>query len=449
MMKHTITFSSYFIKILIIAGLFIALPMLFSFGSNLSTAGSYAVSVLCFFLLVVISIRLLLGKKYLRFYIIAFIIQILIGLIHYLTFVNPDYFNTTGGPSSLLWHEYHSAFNSIERLIYNRHQNSLFFFDRDDWMVTHPEIWKILTIPTTFLGHKWMNYAPLNVFSILMASANLLIAYNYLNPGEDGDRKNARKLVMFCTAYFPLFLLNDTVWRDTFGVFLISIGLVLMTLSDNTSKKMLSLIVLVYFSFLLRNVYVFVAVAIYAIKEIRLRNKAANFIIVPIAVAAMIIVSNFFQEKTSDEYVGLYVNQMSFLALPIKILFGLIGPFPWTQFMSVFTGRVDVAYQLSDYILGVFQIGYLFAVIFNWKSLSFQNPDYMLLMGLGMALSGFISNAMHIGYIAEGVFFTLPWFYKQMGSYYKRYFIASLAVLSLLNIVTGIVGSLGFADIWH
>lgn len=389
------------------------------------------------------------GKKYLRFYVIAFLIQVLIGLFHYLIFVNPNYFNTAGGPSELLWHEYRSVFDSIERLIYNRIHNSLFYFNKDDWYSSHPEIWQLITIPTTFLGHKWLNYAPLNAFSTLLASVNIVFVYNYLNPNKGKGRKNARKLVLFCTAYFPLFLLNDTLWRDAFGVSLISIGLVLLTLSERTSKKLLSLVVLVYFSFLLRNVYVFVAASIFGIKEVGKRKGAVNIIIIPIAVLAVIIASNFYQDKTSDEYIGLYINQMSFLTLPLKIIFGLIGPFPWTQFLMAFEGRVANAYQLGDYLMGVFQLGYLFAIIFSWNCFSFKNLDYLALMGFGMALSGFISNAMHIGYIAEGVYFTLPWFFTQIGTKYKKYFRISFLFLLFLNLIVLLVGNIGIARLWR
>ena len=140
---------------------------------------------------------------------------------------------------------------------------------------------------------------------------------------------------------------------------------------------------------------------------------------------------------------------MSILALPLKIVMGVIGPFPWTQFMLTFTGGIHYAYQLSDYILGVFQFGFLIAMISEWKHISFRNLNSITIMGFGIAMSGFISNAMHIGYIAEGVFFTLPWFFLQVGTKYKKYFCISFMVLLLLNIVVVAMGSVGISNLWR
>ena len=447
-MKRTITFNSYLIKILIIAVLFIALPMLFSFGGGLTTTGSYIRSCLCFFTLTFISVYLILGKKYLWYYSFAFIIQILIGLVHYLIFLDSNYFNTNGTPIDSFWHEFNSVFGSVDRLISYRKSSSFFGFDSDEWNVTHGEIWKIITIPYYFLGNKWLNYSPLNAFSSLLASINIMVIYNNQNPNINNVNDTTHKWIRGVTAYFPLFLLNDTLWRDAFGVALISIGLVLLTLSNSTYRKVISLVVLVYFSFLLRNVYVVIVGLVFAIKEINLK-RSSSIILLPIVVLALYVIANFFQSNTSDEYVGSYVNQMSVLALPLKIIFGLIGPFPWTQFLMVFEGRVANAYQLGDYLLGLFQLGYLFAIVSRWKRFSFKNLDYLTLMGFGIALSGFISNAMHIGYIAEGIYFTIPWFFTQIGSDFKKYLRMSFVFLLSLNLVVIMLGGLNISSLWR
>ena len=161
------------------------------------------------------------------------------------------------------------------------------------------------------------------------------------------------------------------------------------------------------------------------------------------------MLTRFYEASTPDDYAGMYLNQMSVLALPIKIIFGLIGPFPWTQFIMTFSGRLQNAYQLSDYILGIFQLGYLIAIFARWSRFSFRDLDYFSLMGFGIALTGFLSLSMHIGYIAEGIFFTLPWFFKQIGTEYRRYFMISFFILVLLNFVVVFTGSLGISNLWR
>ena len=449
MRNKEITFNSYLINILIIAVLFVMLPMIFGSFGDLNTTASYIRSCGVFFILTLISVYLILGKKYIKYFSIAFFVQLLLGLAHYLFFIDPNYFSSDGSPMVLYWREYHAVYNSVERLINSRTGNSFFYFDSSEWQVTHGEIWRIITVPFVFLGNKWLNYSPFNVFSSLLAAANLILAYDYLTFGKTGDKsKDSRKLFQLSVVYFPLFLQNDTMWRDAFGVALISIGLIMILSSKSFDKKILSLILLVYLSYLLRNVYVVIAGFVFASHVINTK-KASTFLYIPLIVIAFILITIFYQSNTSDEYVGLYINKMSVLALPLKIVMGVIGPFPWINFALAFAGNVQYANQLNDYILGIFQLGFLLAIIFEWKRISFRNLDSITIMGFGIVMSGFISNAMHIGYIAEGIFFTLPWFFMQVGTKYKKHFSLSFILLLLLNVLVVAMGGAGMSNIWR
>ena len=444
-MRQTTSFNSYLIKILIIAALFVTLPIVFSIGGNLSTTDSYIRSSLCFFSLTIVSVSLLLGRKYTLFYSVVFLIQLTIGLCHYLTFIDPQYFSSKGAPVDSFWGEYQAVFSSVDGLIRDRQSISLFYFDKESWHVTHSEIWRIISWPFTFLGHKWLSYSPLNVFSSLLASTNLMVVFNHANPYKLGDYKNARRVLLYVTAFFPLFLLNDNFLRDTFGVALISIGLVLISLSKTLPNQILSYILLGFSSFIMRSAYIVIAGAAIAIRDLRVTKKGVKLVLIPLFVVALIILYQFFESYESEDYVGSYVNNMSFLAFPLKVLFALIGPFPWTQFSYVYAGLTYYSFQLAYYIMGVFQLGFLFAIISKWKHLSFKNADYMTIMGLGMMISGILTKVMHITYIAVGVYFMLPWFFKFFGRDFGKYFSYSLLVLILLNILMPLLGIHGLS----
>lgn len=447
-MKPTITFSSYFSKISIIAVLFLTLPMLFSLGGDLSTAGSYICSCLCFFTLTLISVKLLLGNKYMRYYAITFIVQILIGLAHYLIFLDPDYFSSSGDPVSSFWREYLEVFNNIKTLIDNRHEHGLFYFSRGSWEVTHPEIWWLISWPATFLGHRWLNYAPLNVFASLLASINIMVWYNQYYLVKHYNHNAYSRYLLFFTAFFPQFLLNDTVWRDPFGVALISVGLVMLSISESPMNKGFSFILLAVFSFFQRTVYMLVAGATFAIREVYSKKRSYGAVLLlPFFAILMIVLFQFFSSQVDEGYASGYVGQISYMSLPIKFLFGLIGPFPWIQFFVITKYNAAFYYQLQDYVTGVFQIGYLYAIIANWKSISFHKLDYMTIMGFLIALSGFMTTMMHIGYISEGLFFTLPWFFNQIGSKFKKYFFLAFISLFILNILTVTLGVSGMRNI--
>lgn len=448
-MQQRITFNSYLTKILMVSVLFITLPMAFSFAGNLPTAASYLESFSCFFIMTILSVRILLGPKYVRFYTIAFIVQTIIGLAHYLLLVDPSYFSSTGDPVSTFWREYLAVYDSVERLVEDRHSFGLLYFDSGSWQVTHPEIWKIISWPITFLGVKWLNYAPLNLYSILMASANVMVWYNHKYPGLKGDKNGARKYLLFFSAYFPQFILNDTVWREPFGLAIISIGIVLLSLSNNLLTKGISFIVLGFFSFIQRTVYLVIAGATLALGEMTIKKKAAKIFLIPIFAILFFYLVQFFDTQVSEDYTSGYVNSMSIMALPIKIIFGMIGPFPWTQFFIVTKFNAAAFYQLQDYLTGVFQIGYLIAILSNIKSFSFRNLDYMTIMGFGIALAGFMTRMMHIGYISEGIFFTLPWFFSQIGEKYRKYLLISFISLLLLNVVVTFLGTSGLTNFYR
>ena len=445
-MKQIISFGSYLTKILIIALLFVYLPMVFgSMATN--TTSSYIVSSICFFLITLIGVKLILGKnKYVGFYAFAFVIQLLIGLAHYLYFVDANYFSSNGEGSAGFWQEYLSCFDSIKRLQDARSSYGVFYrMSEVEFQNSHPELYHILSFPFYFLSHRWLNYEPFNIFSSLMLSCNIMLWYKQ----RYVENQTVHNALMFWTAFFPTFLLADTLWRDAFGVYLISIGLLLVSLSSSIIERILSFILLGYVSFMQRTVYVIIAGASAFWGNIaKTRNTVLKILYAVLGVIAVFFTGNIADNTNGEDYNSGYVNLMSYLALPIKIIFGMIGPFPWTNFFKGVEVNPAFAWQLQDYIMGTFQLGYLFAIIFKREKFSFKSLDIMTLMGFGIMLSGFISKQMHIGYISEGLLFTLPWFFSQIGIEYKKYLKYSFAILVLLNVILLVIGNIGISSFW-
>lgn len=446
-MNRKNSFRSYLSRIGIIALLYLTLPMLLSpFASD--TLSSYIASALCFFILSICSIKLILKEgKYVRFYSIAFVLQLLIGLVHYEYFVDANYFNTDGSASSAFWHEYLSVFDTLNRLQDARHNYGVFYWmDAHEFQVTHSEIWHIISWPFYYLSNRWLNYAPLNVFSVLLASANILFLYKR----NFRENKPVHDALLFWTSFFPSFLLNDVVWRDVFGICLMSIGLVLVSLSNSLFSKMISFAFLGLASFIQRTMYLLLA-AISAIWENLQKSKNSILKICYIVIGCILLIymSDFIDETNGSEYNAGYINTMSYLALPIKIIFGMIGPFPWTQFSHLAKINPAFAWQLQDYLMGTFQFGYLLAILLKWKRFSFHSLNAMTIMGFGIMLSGFMSKQLHIGYISEGVLFTLPWFFTCIGTEYRKYLKLSFFILVILNILLLFMGNIGISSLWH
>lgn len=446
-MYQEITFNSYLKKILCIAVLYITLPILLSGLAGSNTTSSYIASVICFLILTLISVKLILGaNKYVKFYAAAFVIQVLIGLAHYLYFIEHNYFITSGDAAGAMWHEYLSVFEANCRLQDARNTlGLLYWMDADEFQVSHPEIWHFISYPFYFLGQKWLSYATLNIYSGLLSSMNIMFLYLR----RDNFDQTVSKHLMFWTAFFPSFILNDTVWRDPFGVCLMSIGLVLLLLGNTIVAKVFSFVFLGAVSFMQRTIYLLLAgVSVFWGYLQKTQSLFLKFLCLCFGIVIFFMLKDIADEATGAEYTSSYVNAMSYLALPIKIVFGMIGPFPWTQFSMLVERNPAFAWQLQDYVMGTFQFGYLIAIVVNWKHINFKDLDVMTVMGFGIMLSGFLSRQMHIGYISEGLLFTLPWYFSQIGEGYKKYLRFSFIILVSLNILLLLMGNMGIGSIW-
>lgn len=441
-------FGIYFRNIAIILTLFAILPIVLGSLGFDGTLGSYMISVLCFFLLTIVGAKLILGeKRYVRFYTIVFIFEILLGLAHYLFFVDSTYFNTKGDASSAFWHEYLSVYDSIGRLNDARNSFGVFYWmGQEEFQVTHPEIWHIISWPFYFIGNKWLNYSALNVFCCLLASMNILYLYRSYYKTD----KNAELKIRYWTAFFPSFLLSGTVWRDPMGISLISIGIVLTTLSKNTLERIVSCFFFGFFAYVQRTMYLLLAMVASIWGYIcRIKSRSVKILMFVTGIIALYYVLGVTSETNSEDYNSVYVNSMSFLALPIKVVFGMIGPFPWIAFPTLVEQNPAFAWQLQDYLMGTFQLGFLMCLVCKWKSISFKRLDVMTFMGFGIMASGLLTKQLHIGYISEGILFTLPWFFFQLGSVYNKYFCYSLVILLLLNVVVLVIGNVGISSLWR
>lgn len=442
------SFGIYFRNIAIIFTLFAILPIVLGSLGFDGTLGSYMISVLCFFLLTIVGAKLILGeKRYVRFYTIVFIFEILLGLAHYLFFVDSTYFNTKGDASGAFWHEYLSVYDAIGRLNDARNLFGVFYWmGQEEFQVTHPDIWHIISWPFYFMGNKWLNYSALNVFCCLLVSMNILYLYRSYYKTD----KNTELKIRYWTAFFPSFLLSGTVWRDPMGISLISIGIVFATLSKNTLERIVSCFVFGFFAYVQRTMYLLLAMVASIWGYIcRIKSKSVKILMFVTGIIALYYVLGVTSETNNEDYNSVYVNSMSFLALPIKVVFGMIGPFPWTSFPALVDQNPAFAWQLQDYLMGTFQFGYLMCLFCKWKSVSFKNLDAMTVMGLGIMASGFLTKQLHIGYISEGVLFTLPWFFSQVSSAYNKYFRYSLVILLLLNTTVLVIGNVGISSLWR
>lgn len=436
------SFSGYFSRLLIIAILYIGLPIIFSVFFDDSTRSSYIGSSLCFLFLTIVASKLLFeDSSYTRFFLVAYIIQIVLGLVHYLTFIDPNYFYGNGNVKMDFHDEMEQTFMCVQNLVEFKKSNGLFNSDDPSWWVAHKYIWNIISIPLYFTSVKWMNLGPISTFFLLFGSMNLIVISKYQNYNNDIIKK-----IKYITAYFPAFILNDSFTRDPSGIGLISIGLVLYVLSKNNLQRIIAVTLAVYFCFVQRTMYPVAFVAAFGFAYIfNIKNSYGKFFCLAIVLPITLFLYGNLESLEGDSYSSGYLNQASFLFLPIKIVFGFIGPFPWTGFLN----HPIFSYQLADHFQGVLQLGMLLCIISNFRVNAFKNNDIVLWFGILLLFSGILTTYMHISYIAFGVFFILPWFINNYSKVFDNYIKRSFWILIGLNIIIIMFGNFGLSSLWR
>jgi|GEM_PF-1794146 len=438
------TLLSYLIKVSTIALLFVLLPMVFGSMGSSTTFSNFLCSISCYFVLVVVSAKMILNEsKLVRYFVIAYFSMVVLSLVHYLVFVDSQYFQSSGSGSGNFYHEYLTAINGVERIVEFKKTNGIFsIIESNSWELPHAEIWSLISIPFYFLKVQWMNMAPFNIYCSLFFAMNIF--YVYRNSYKEGVMK---KSVLGWLVYFPLFILGDTFWRDPLGFALCSIGMVTLFLSRNTREKLISLFIACFLSYLQRTVYPVLLIGCFSLYYVlSLKSKSLKVISIILVFLILFILTPMLENSVDEGYTKAYINSSSFIMLPIKIVFGLIGPFPWTGFL-VYKTNPEFSFELPQYVLGTFQFGYLLSILALFKKINFRQLDIMTMFGFALMLSGFVTLQMHIGYIAEGLMFTLPWFFEQVGLLYKKYFNVSLAILVFLNILIMATGHLSLGSL--
>ena len=425
-MNLTKFFQTYLLLIIVYFG------CAFSFAQTNVVGGFTTLSITCF-LVTYLSTVLLLKDSHLRkIVLITFIIKTIIGISHFLIFYDSSYFSSGGMIRDVFQNDFTSYFNFVRSLAYDKESLGIFYYDSSEQVVSHQELLNLMTIFMYKFGVYAMNIIPLNcMFSSLFAINMYICLEQYC------DNRQKKTGLVVLLALFPLFLDDAIFVRDIMGQFLMSIGVVLFSRSSK-STRFIWLIPASYLFFLQRTAYVVTPFLVYLIILFTDRKQTKYLILIPIVmvIAASILpemgVGNEFSERSGRGG----IMSTSIAMLPVRIVFGLIGPFPWTQF--IVKGLVEPAFasQLYQYIAGIIHIGALILLISTRGLFKNLCKDGIFLIGLVVVGMGVLDSHMHITYIMAGSCFMVPLIYlftsKQQ---YKKAMLISFLILLSLNII--------------
>jgi len=142
---------------------------------------------------------------------------------------------------------------------------------------------------------------------------------------------------------------------------------------------------------------------------------------------------------------------ISILSLPIKFIVGLIGPFPWINFLLYKTIPAN-AYQLQDYLQGAFNISVILTLVLHWKNFKGKNIINLLnILGFMLIATGLFTPQMHTTYVAIGFVFLIPYFFNQIRpKLFLKYYLYSVLFMLILNLfVIAFLGNMGISELWR
>jgi hypothetical protein len=383
------------------------------------------------------SSTLLGDRKLTKFFLWAYLIKLLIGIFHYLIFIDPDYFNSTG-EFIKLHHEYQAVYHTVNTIVEGKKSLGLFSLIMPMY-IPHEELWNIIAIPLCYCGNNVLNITPINSFVSLFAAMNILLVCKQ-NGTNNSSNSN---LIKYFLAYFPFTLITSFYARDLTGWCLMSIGLVLLYLPKHVLTKSIMLAASCYLFYLQRNAYALVPIVMFLMNYL-IVEKNKNFLVQLLAILVCVLCLPFayflFATETNMGYVEDSTKWPIYM-LPIKILFGLIGAFPWTNFPNWHT-RPEYSYYLSDYLMAVVNIGFLITLFKSLPIKSFKRTlDISCIAGIVLFVFGLMNSYMHMSYISVGIFFMTPWIFRiSNDKSIARNLKIAFMLLVLLNIFVMLTG---------
>jgi hypothetical protein len=366
----------------------------------------------------------------------ALLIKNLIGLFHWLLFINPDYFSNSTSQFEFII-DYTLLDSIMDQLSRIRLVHGFFGMDDASYFtnIGHNNIWYFLSSLYYFTGSHQLNFSPFNtLFSIYTALIVTLIALNYTD-----NIRNVRFVLLLCL-FFPFGMIPSIFMRDIVGQFFIAISFYLLFLYKD--KGMHLILVILITSFLCqmqRTIYVIfpiISIILYRIGS--MHNKKNSIIAIPFLIIVFLFVqsySGFFDLYDGyTESVDHSFNRLSFfLFLPINVFRAFIGPFPWNQF---FKFTQEVVYQPIDYFQSIIDwiiiIGVVPIIIKRFKDNG--TIDFTVWFVLLFILTGVTTNDIHTTYFTTAFIFFIP-LINQKRIMFKKYFWRVLFYYIILNFI--------------
>ena len=420
------------------------------FGNDGDALSSFIWSTVAFLFITIFSTLVLLkNQRWVWFFVLAYLIKTIFGLLHYLYFIDPEYFQS-GMYKPLTW-EFEGVYDQIIVSAHDKIKHGILYYQFYEGGVNHQEIISLISIPFVYFGDYVLTINSINSFYSLLISINILLISKY----QFNFDNSALKYVAITTAYFPISLIPSLLHRDIVGLALMSTGITLVLFSKRVITKYFMLIIACYLFYLHRTIYPVILLLAFTIDSVIFQNFRSKgkeiFYKVGIVIVGIIlfpIIINYSNTEANESLAGGIFN-FNILFIPLKLILGLIGPFPWLQFL-LYEKIPAYAYQLQDYLQGTLNVALVAIIILFWKKyLIKDNFNLLNITGVLIIISGVFNAFMHMSYVAIGFVFLLPWLFTEIkiSTLKKIYFYVFFALLFLNLVVFAFFGNLGIKSL--
>lgn len=346
------------------------------------------------------------GKKAARILYLAFGLKVCVGVWHFLYFIDPDYFITTGGFKYLWDYQWmHETMQSAAGY-WRQHGPSLlpksyFIGNKNPFLIAYNGILYYLG------GEHSLNISPWNALHSLYVA--VLVGALAL---QAGATQIQARLALTLAAFQPFGFISNVMWRDSVGQLWLVLAAYLLI--STQEKKHLWIIILPISCFLawsLRQPYLLLVLALAAYMSLSAiyQSKKKGLVVASLFVLAMtcaFFLPTFF-ELALGRFVGTHQITVNFLLFPLRIARALAGPFPWYQ---VFMGVNGVEYMPPDFLQAVYNLS-LIAVALplarkKWRESKSMDPAFLFCALIFVSAAQAVG--VHISYVSTGMVLLLP-----------------------------------------
>jgi len=304
--------------------------------------------------------------------IIIFVIQALVGIIHFQEVVDPNYFflSTQGVDISDGRYYWDMAYfgHLVDSIAKLRLESGYFYISIPEDSLHKNYILASLVSDIFYFGDAYiLNYIAINFLALFYSGVILALVANKLFNVLD---RNKRRIVFYLTILQPLAWIPSHTMRDVFGAFVVVLSIAFILFSVTTLQKIVFGIISIFLVFQHRTVY-----ALSALASVILQNKIYSIAYKPgkISIAIMItflifvILASEIGELLMQLLIQSYSNSMlsgadndrgaNIIEHAFKLI---VGPFPWTQYID---GSVKGYASLYSSII-IFQAAWHLSIIY-------------------------------------------------------------------------------------